>query len=142
MRNRSSRFTPGLASICNWSNSVTKAGVSVEIVSLTLMEVLRSGGLSVVCCGYSGSGLIRAQHAQIAIHVPAGLGQDFRSRGKHDMKRIWIIGSGKGAAAFRHNQSQILEHSIHVGLLWNLQIDLLRAEAEPGSAAMNAPGQK
>src|ERR1035437_11089262 len=103
------------------SSTVTLAGVSAEIFSTTVMEVLTgssSGGFWVgggwACAATRNGQIIRTQQASVD---PTGVAEGAGRWGEDNFKARIIQWRLRGVGALRVHQSKVLENSIYVAVL-------------------------
>src|ERR1019366_4535952 len=120
-RNRSSRFVPGLCWRAVLSRTVTLAGVSAEIFSTTVIEVLTVSGFdgsiaggSWVCAANRNGQHIRSQQARAH---PAGILERAGRWCEDNLKARIIEGRFRRIGALRIHQRQVLQDSIYVAVL-------------------------
>src|ERR1035438_3540666 len=120
-RNRSSRFVPGLCCRAVLSSVVTLAGVSAEMFSTTVIEVLTASGFGGAwaggawTCAASRNGQhIRAQQARLH---PTGVAERAGRWSEDDFEARIIQGRFRCVGPLRVHQSQVLENSIYVSVL-------------------------
>src|SRR5450756_1331400 len=113
-RRRSSRLVPGLCCRAVLSSVVMLAGVSAEIFSTTVMEVLTgssSGGFRVgggwVCAAARNGKIIRTQQAGVD---PTGVAEGAGRGGEDNFKARIIQGRLRGVGALRVHKSLSLIH--------------------------------
>src|SRR6266851_632540 len=95
LRRRSSIFTPGISSRSWRSITETTAGTSVEMVPVTVIDVLTGsifgGGCGGSHCGKAVGVAIRTKHANRAfLQLPAVLFETCRSGAEDNLERVSI----------------------------------------------------
>src|ERR1035441_4237126 len=112
-RNRSSRFVPGLCCRAVLSSVVTLAGVSAEMFSTTVIEVLTGSGFggawaggAWVCAASRNGQHIRVQQARLH---PTGVAERAGRWSEDDFEARIIQGRFRCVGALRVHQSQVLD---------------------------------
>src|SRR5450759_1892413 len=145
-RRRSSRFVPGLSCRAVLSRVVTLAGVSAEIFSTKVMEVLTGssfGGAGVgggwVWAAARNGKIIRTQQASVD---PTGVAEGAGRGGEDNFKARIIQWRLRGVGALRVHQSKVLENSIYVAVLGLAEIKSGGAEVNRSAVGGKAPGEE
>src|ERR1035437_1270167 len=128
------------------SSTVTLAGVSAEIFSTTVMEVLTgssSGGFWVgggwACAATRNGQIIRTQQAGVD---PTGVAERAGRWGEDNFKARIIKGRFRYVGALRVHQCQVLENSIYVAVLGLAELKSVGAEVKRCALGGKAPGEE
>src|SRR5450756_757428 len=145
-RRRSSRLVPGLCCRATLSSTVTLAGVSAEIFSTTVMEVLtgsssggfRAGGGWVWAAARNGQ-IIRTQQAGVD---PTGVAKRAGRWGEDNFEARIIQGRLRGVGALRVHQCKVLENSIYVAVFGLAELKSVGPEVNRCALGGKSPGEE
>src|ERR1039457_1135286 len=149
-RRRSSMLTPGVCARVVLVSTLTAAGVSAEIVAVTVMDSLRGSILGLSDEGGFGSwfwppnhsGVIRTNEPNIIlVQIPARCHEPLRRSVEDNLKHVLVMRGRKRFSLSGEHQSQILQNSVDVSLFRAAKLDVLADEAEVGAAAGHGPGE-
>src|ERR1019366_8489470 len=145
-RNLSSRLVPGLCWRAVLSRTVTLAGVSAEIFSTTVMEVLTVSGFggslgcgSWVCAAHRNGQHIRIQQARAR---PAGVLERAGRWREDNLKGRIVEGRFQRVGALRIHQCQVPQDSIYVAVLGLAELVSVGSEVNRRALVGKPPRQK
>src|ERR1035437_2636651 len=134
-RRRSSRLTPGVCCRSEASRVETLAGVSAEIVSTTVIEVLTGSGAG---GAWAASGKWKHVRSKDASTHPAGFREAARRRGNDNFVTALFKRRFRSLGAQGIDQGQILQNRIDIAVFRLAEVEALRAEVD-GNASIGEP---